>query len=422
MRGRRRLAGFCVLCGAFLFPQAGRAEFKGELNIEGRYTANSGNSLDAALGRDSHEDLFGWLRLMWSGELASGWSLDTAYFAEVQYGGGSALPRRFYEGDPGFFVDARQSALLPLQQTLADHGDIYAAQRLDRLALSYSGPHLVLRVGRQALTWGGGLLFHPMDLFNPFSPNATYTRYKPGADMLYGQWLFDSGADVQGVVVGRRNPVSGEVSASDMSGGAKWHGFAGEDQQYGIDLMLAQDYRSQALALSLAGPLAGASWTAEAIPTRLPDGNVKTSVLANLQYAWTWGSRSVNGFVEFYHNGFGVAGGSPTLTELPPWLIARLARGQIFTVSKNYLALGMDLAWTPLLHLKPSLIGNLDDGSTLLIGQAVYNLSQNIDFTGGFQWSRGGKGSEYGGIQTTPDSGVVLAPADWMYLRLTWYF
>ena len=60
-----------------------------------------------------------------------------------------------------------------------------------------------LRFGRQALSWGNGLFYAPMDLVNPFDPAAIDTEYKAGDDMLYLQYLQDSGNDLQAAVVVR---------------------------------------------------------------------------------------------------------------------------------------------------------------------------------------------------------------------------
>jgi hypothetical protein len=140
---------------------------------------------------------------------------------------------------------------------------------------------------------------------------------KPGADMLYAQWLFDSGADVQGVAVPRRNLDTGRVEADQSSAGIKWRGFAGSQQQLGIDLMLAKDYRDAVLGAGISGSAAGASWTVEVVPTRLHGGGVRTSALANAQYAWVLGGKNLNGYVEYFHNGFGMSGSGYALTELP---------------------------------------------------------------------------------------------------------
>ncbi len=414
------LATLYVILSLTAHAQTG---FKGEFDLQSSYANNAGNSLDAALGEGKRWDQHGWLRLMWSGASASGWGVDIAYLGQVRYGGDVVLARRQHQLNPAWFIDPNRITLLRLSDVISDHGQRDISQRMDRLALSYSSAHLVLRIGRQALTWGGGLVFHPMDLFNPFPPNATYTAYKPGADMLYGQWLFDSGMDVQAVVVPRRNPDTGRLASDQSSAGVRWHGFMGQQQQIGIDVLLAQDYRAKVLGIAVNGPLFGTTWTAEIIPTRLADGGVRTSFLLNTQYAWSWGGRNVNGYIEYFHNGFGVSGIDHTLTSLPKSLVKRFVRGEVFTVSKNYLATGIEIQWTPLLTLKPAVISNLDDGSALLLGQVVYSLTQNTSVTAGFQWGFGGRLAEYGGgLETAPNSGIFVAPADRLYARFTWYF
>jgi hypothetical protein len=411
-----------LLCLFAVLPAWADGSFKGELNVEASRSRNAGNSLDAALGERRHTDTDAWLRLMWSGETTSGWSLDTAYVAELRQGGGVALTRREHEALPASYVDSATTAPLLLTRTVSDHGERNSTQRIDRLSLGYSGNHLVLRIGRQALTWGSGLVFHPMDLFNPFAPDATYTAYKPGSDMIYGQWLFDSGADVQGVIVPRRDPATGHVAADQASSGIKWHGFLDRDGRLGADLMLARDYRSKVLGLGLSGSAAGAALTAEIVPTQLPDGGWRTSLLANAQYAWTWGEHNVSAYVELFRNGFGLEGRSHDLTDLPTDLAERLARGEMFTVSRNYLAAGIDLQWTPLFDLKPTLIANLDDSSTLFVAQAIYDLSQYTAVTAGLQWGHGDRGSEYGGLATNPGAGIYVSPAQRIYARFTWYY
>lgn len=400
-----------------------QSSFKGEADLQSTSTSSPQDSLDAALGERTHWDQDALLRLMWDASTASGWGIDVAYLGTLRQGGGVALSRREYAAFPGEYVDPDRVALLRLQQTLTDAGTTLVAQRFDRLALTYSTPHLVLRFGRQALTWGSGLVFHPMDLFNPFPPNATYTTYKPGADMAYGQWLFDSGADVQVVVAPRRDPVTGHYEPDQSSAGIKWHFMAGAEQQYAFDLLLAQDYGAQVVGAGAGGALGGASWTAEVVPTRLASGGTRVSALANLQYAWTWGTRDVSGFLEYYRNGFGLATSGTPVSGWPAPLAQRLARGEIFTVARDSLASGLSIQWTPLLTLKPTLIMNLDDGSALLVGQLVYSLSQNTALTAGMQWGHGGAGAEYGsGAETAVGSGIFLTVPMQVYARLTWYF
>ncbi len=411
-----------VIALALSLGAAHAADFKGELKLQSGYTDTPSDSLPAALGVGDRQDNALNLRLMGDGQLGSGWSWDAAWQLDLREGAGTTLDRRLQAYAPTFYIPAEKRNWWNLQQTFTNEDGHYGAQRIDRLTLGYSGDHGVVRIGRQALTWGGGLVFHPMDLFNPFPPNATDTEYKPGADMLYGQWLFDDGADIQGVMVPRRDPATGHLANDQSAAGLKWHGFLDSEQQTGYEVMLARDYNADVLGLSFNGPLGGATWTAEAIPTRLADGSVHNSWLANLQYAWSCFDRNCNGYLEYFHNGFGVDDNNTTFAALPASLGDRLARGELFTVSRDYLALGLTAEWTPLLNIKPLLITNLNDGSALLLLQAVRSLSDNASLTLGAQTGIGPHGTEFGGLETTTGAGVYLTPDRYLYARIAWYF
>lgn len=421
---RRRL--FTILLGALLAPGPTHAAtvnpFKGELKLQSMYVDVPSDSLSQVFGIGSHWDNALNLRVMGDGQLGSGWSWDAAWVLGAREGKGVELDRRLYEAAPALYAPTEDRNWWDLQHTFTDKDRTRAAHTVDRLALAYSGAHAVLRLGRQALTWGGGLVFHPMDLFNPFAPNAVDTEYKPGADMLYGQWLFDGGADVQGVVAPRRDPLTHRVENDQSAAGLKWHGFIGAEQEFGLDLMFARSHDSDVLGLALNGTLAGATWTAEAVPTRLPDGSVHTSWLADVQYAWTCLGRNCVGYAEYFRNGFGVRGSDNALADLPAALTERLARGELFTVSRDYLALGVTLEWTALLNVKPLLIANVDDGSALLVVQVVRSLSDTAKLTLAAQSGLGARGTEYGGLETVAGSGVHVAPQRYLYGRIDWYF
>ena len=88
--------------------------------------------------------------------------------------------------------------LFDLTHAITDEGKRAALVRVDRLSAGYTGENGVLRMGRQAVTWGNGLIFNTvMDIFNPFDPTAIDKEYKSGDDMLYGQYLRDDGDHIQ---------------------------------------------------------------------------------------------------------------------------------------------------------------------------------------------------------------------------------
>ncbi len=64
------------------------------------------------------------------------------------------------------------------------------------------------------------------------------------------------------------------------------------------------------------------------------------SLVTSLSYSWTWGGKNVSGVVEYFYNGFGKSDGCYSLECLAenPELLKRIARGELFTLGRNYLA------------------------------------------------------------------------------------
>ncbi|MEJ2370973.1 MAG: MFS transporter, partial [Gemmatimonadales bacterium] len=88
------------------------------------------------------------------------WTFDTAYQLVGLQGDGLKL-----SGPPN---DDRR--LLDLTDIISEGSDSAILHRLDRLWLGYTSEKAVVRLGRQALSWGNGLAYAPMDLVNPFDP------------------------------------------------------------------------------------------------------------------------------------------------------------------------------------------------------------------------------------------------------------
>src|SRR6202008_1733712 len=113
------------------------------------------------------------------------WSVQLHYLLSAEAGPDVSLTD-LEEG----LIRPPPATMFDLTQTLAKTDRVSASLTIDRLAVGYSTPQWVVRVGRQAITWGSGLVFRPMDLFDPFSPSATDTEYKPGVAVLYVHRLF----------------------------------------------------------------------------------------------------------------------------------------------------------------------------------------------------------------------------------------
>ena len=336
-----------------------------------------------------------------------------------QWRDGTALPPPL----PGLFHTA---AALPddrrrwwdLTDTLDSGGSHQMAQRLDRLYVEYAGNKTVLRFGRQALSWGNGLIYSPMDIFNPFDPAAVDTQYKLGDDMLYGQYLLDSGSDWQLVQVARRD-AAGELSAAASSTALKFHGF-GLQREY--DLLLARHFDETVLGAGGALNMGEAILRGDITVTHTREEWVASAV-ANWSYSWAWGGHNVSGVVEYFFNGFGLRQSQYALSALQrdSALLQRLARGELFTLGRHYLAGSLLLELNPLLSITPNLFVNLGDGSALAQLVLRCDAGQNWQLLAALSAPLGPAGTEYGGLKSGIDD-LNLAVGPSLFAQIGWFF
>lgn len=388
-------------------------DLKGRVALSVVGALSGDDSIEATLGAQARGDLFGNFRLMWEPRWDD-WDFVVHYELSKDIGSTVKLMQELAP----YLPEAPPATLFDLSHTIIDTDTALLVQKIDRLSLGYSAPRFVVRVGRQALTWGAGTVFHPMDLINPFAPGATDTEYKPGVDMIYAQVLFDDGSDLQLAAVPRAATPSGPVTADASSFAARYHRSIGE---LTASLLLARDHGDWTAGLGLSGSIGGAVWNAEIVPTREPDGTIKTSGLANISGATMLFERNAIWFAEYFHNGFGAANGT-ALDALPADLVDRLARGQVFNTSFDYLAAGMTVEWTPLLTISPTAIVNLNDGSFLLAAQAARSINDNLDLHAGLQVPVGPPLTEFGGLPVSGATAPYVAPPATAFVELRQYF
>ncbi len=282
-----------------------------------------------------------------------------------------------------------ESRLFDLTSILDDSDKNALLHRLDRFWVGYAGEKTVVRFGRQALSWGNGLLYAPMDLVNPFDPATIDTEYKAGDDMLYMQYLRDSGDDIQAAVVFRRNAVTGDVESDEGTIALKYHGFAGENE---FDVLVAESYGNTIVGAGYAQSVGGAIWRGDVVVTESSD-DTYVEVVTNLSYSWVLGAKNMSGAVEYYYDGF----------------------------DRHYVAGSLTIEMSPLWMLTPTVLSNVNDPSGLLQVVTQYSLSDNMTFLGSLNIPLGANATEFGG----PESGVpgrYLSTDAGVFAQLAWYF
>ena len=307
---------------------------------------------------------------------------------------------------------------LDLTHYFSESEDRAVAHRLDRLYLGYTTSAMVVKLGRQAVSWGNGLLYNPVDFFNPFDPAAIDTEYKTGDDMLYTQYLRDSGDDLQAVWVLRRDDA-GDIESEVSSLAFKYHGFAAGGE---YDLLLAEHFDASVAAIGGAVDIGGAVWRGDAMLTD-SGGDRFGSAVVNGSYSWIAWNHNLSASIEYFRNGFGIGDGDyspPALAENPE-LVERIRRGELFTLAKDYLALTATVELTPLWLLTTTLFNNLDDRSRLLQLLSRHDLEQDMQLLLGLNLPAGSDGSEFGGIDSAVD-GKLLSTGNSLFAQLGWYF
>lgn len=302
-----------------------------------------------------------------------------------------------------------------------DSGDSHALwHRFDRLSVGWSNRQWRVRVGRQALSWGNGLIFQPVDVLNPFSPVAVDTEFKPGDDMILVERRFASGQELQAIGVARRGDGN-SVQASSGSYGLRWHTPIGERD---LEVFAMRHFEDEIFGVGFAQPVGDLLFRSDLIVTRTEAGAHRISGVLNSDATFVWGDTQVNLWVEYFLNGFGED--EPRLDNLRQGLAARLERGELGNVGKHYLAASVRL--TPSLRWNYGflLLANLDDGGMLTQMGLNFLPSDYSSVDLGLTYGLGNDlGDEYRGLRVSDDpelDHLTSGGGARLYLRLARYF
>jgi len=418
------LAWFAVSALAAQAAEALHHESGGHLKLRGSYQTYPADSIIHVYTGASAADLSTELRLKFSAE-RDRWDFKTDGQAIYLYDDSVEYTRELTAQSSGF--SALFGGLINddrrwwnLTDTIENEGKRAAVLRADRLSVGYTSPTTALRFGRQAISWGNGLSFAPMDIVNPFDPYQVDVEYKSGDDIFYGQYLFADGNDVQSAYVVRRNPETGKVESDQATFAGKFHGSVGVTE---FDVLGAQNYGEALLGIGGGRDVGGAVWRSDLVLSDTDDDGIVTQFVLNTSYSWVWAEKNVSGSLEYYFNGFGQHDSCYTLACLAdnPELLERIAQRQLFTLGRNYFAGSLLAELTPLFTLTPSLFWNVDDGSARFQVIPQYSLGDNLVLLGAINLPIGPKGTEYGGIETDV-SGIYLSTDFAAFLQIGWYF
>jgi len=299
-----------------------------------------------------------------------------------------------------------------------DEEDFVSVVRLDRLFASYSDEHLVVKLGRQAISWGNGLIFHVVDLFNPFSPIEIDKDYKTGDDMAYGQWLFDSGADIQGLAVVRRDPETDSVMSDERSYAMKFHQRISA-LELDVDLLAARHFDESVFAIGGSREFLGGILRGDVSLFELENNDLELFLVTNYDRSWVYFDKNFYGYIEYYRNAVGEGDG--TYDQISDASLERVERGEAFVLGRDYLILGMRTEWMALFNTYINQIFNLHDESGIFQFRGEYDFKQNILIAFGVNAPYGSRGSEFGGVPI-PGTNLFLGSEGEVYVRVSYFY
>ena len=317
--------------------------------------------------------------------------------------------------------DGRRLMDLTWGDTEPDDSGNQRLHRLDRFAAEYRTNRWGVTVGRQALSWGSGMVFQPMDLFNPFSPTTVDQDYKAGDDMILVEHLFPDGSDLQVLAVVRReSPMGmqrGDVTWDASSVAAKFRAVMGDNE---LEVMVAGHHNEQIVATGMRIPLGGALLRSDLVWTR-SNGRMHISGVVNADYTFGIAGSPVHVFGEYFHNGFGVSELPGDLAQLPTALLERVAiRGELFNLMRNYIAAGASFRWHFLLNQSLAVIANLHDSSSVAQTSLSYDSGDASRLQVGLAVPLGSTGDEFGTLAVGDD--LTIGGGEQGFLRFVHYF
>jgi hypothetical protein len=276
---------------------------------------------------------------------------------------------------PGGFSSTGLGASAPEAVDLsweAFDADLTLRGRVDRLVIRGETTGLEVAVGRQAVGFGTGMFFTPLDLVNPFTPAVVDQEYRPGVDAVRvdGYPSATSRITAVGAYAGDWS-LAGTVLAATGSatvGVTDLGGFAG---------LIHEDLVLGATTATSVGPVGLHADAAVTVPPESEDPFVR-AVVGGLWKPAEDTTLTAEAYVQTLN------WGDPPFAHVAE---PRYLRGELWLSGNGYGAVALAQQVTPLISASLAVIGAVDPDrpSVLLAPSLGWSVAENAEVgVGGF--------------------------------------
>jgi len=229
-------------------------------------------------------------------------------------------------------------------------------------------------LGRQAISFGHGMVFNPMDLVQPFSIATIDNEYKAGIDALRIERYFGMTGQITGVVAYSGSwDIEGMTAVLNASTTFGW-----TDVSLFTGLVRSDRVVGTGVSTSV-----GSVGLHTDVTVTLPDPNAESveDPFTRLTTGAFWRpfpSSSVT--AEYYYQSLGASDSSQYLTFAQS---DRYARGELWVMGQHYASLAWAQEITPLSSGTIAVIANIGDASMLLSPSWTLSVSDEVQLVAG---------------------------------------
>lgn len=249
--------------------------------------------------------------------------------------------------------------------------ELFLQGRTDRLFAQATVGQSTIRLGRQAISFGHGLVFNPMDLVQPFSIATIDNEYKPGVDALRLERYFGMTGQITGVVA-----YAGSWDIEGLTAVVNANGTFGMTDLSLFGGLVRSD---KVIGAGVASSIGAVGWHSDVTFT-LPESDDEDPFVRSTTGAF-WRPFSTSSVtMEYYYQSLGAEKAADYLEFAQS---DRYARGEIWVMGQHYLSLAWAQEVTALSSGNLAIIGNVVDASMLLSPSLSISVSDEVQLVAG---------------------------------------